>query len=263
MSSPALASAQALVVERDSRVICSVEAFEVLPGQHWAVIGPNGSGKSTLLSVLSARLWPTSGRVYLLGEQVGRTDLRALRGRLGLLSSTLSRQLREQLVAHDVVVTGRDGALEPWWVIYDDADHRRADAMLARLGMAGYRDRTLESMSEGERTTVLLARVLMAEPELLLLDEPASGLDLGARERLLGLLDDLALSPGTPRIMVSHHLEELPASTSHALVFKSGHVLAQGEAGEVITSEVISEAFEVSVEVERHDQGRYFVRSKT
>ncbi len=262
MNSEALVSISGLVVERDSRVICSVESLEVLSGQHWAVIGPNGSGKSTLLSVLSARLWPTEGQVSLLGERIGRTDLRALRGRLGLLSSTLARQLREQLVAHDVVVTGRDGALEPWWVTYDDADHIRADAMLAQLGMGSYRNRTLESMSEGERTTVLLARVLMAEPALLLLDEPASGLDLGARERLLGLLDAIALDPGTPRIMVSHHLEELPASTSHALVFKDGRIVAQGAASEVIASEVISEAFEVNVEVERHGHGRYVVRSK-
>jgi iron complex transport system ATP-binding protein len=147
-------------------------------------------------------------------------------------------------------------------VTYDDADHIRADAMLAQLGMGSYRNRTLESMSEGERTTVLLARVLMAEPALLLLDEPASGLDLGARERLLGLLDAIALDPGTPRIMVSHHLEELPASTSHALVFKDGRIVAQGAASEVIASEVISEAFEVNVEVERHGHGRYVVRSK-
>ena len=263
MSNKALVQVRDLVVERDGRRICAVESFEVLPGQHWAVIGANGSGKSTLLSVLAARLWPTSGHVDLLGERVGRTDMRALRGRLGLLSSSLTRQLREQLVAHDVVVTGRDGALEPWWVTYSEEDHRRADSMLEQLGLRGYGPRELSSMSEGERTTVMLARVLMAEPEVLLLDEPASGLDLGARERLLGLLDTLARDLATPRVMVSHHLEELPASTSHAIVFKSGSVIAQGAAEDVITSGVISEAFDVDVTVERLGHGRYVVHAKS
>ncbi len=263
MSNGVLLRVRDVVVEREGRTICCVESLDVAPGQHWAVIGANGSGKSTLLSVLAARLWPSSGTVDLLGERVGRTDLRALRGRLGLLSSSLTRQLREQLETHDVVVTGRDGALEPWWTTYSEEDHRRADAILAHLGLHGSERRDLASLSEGERTTVMLARVLMAEPEVLLLDEPASGLDLGARERLLGLLDTLAQEGETPRVMVSHHLEELPASTSHAIVFKSGSVIAQGAAEDVITSGVISEAFDVDVTVERLSHGRYVVHAKS
>jgi iron complex transport system ATP-binding protein len=164
-------------------------------------------------------------------------------------------------LAHDVVVTGSDGALEPWWNTYDEELHQRARALLSQLGIGHLDGRPLASLSEGERTTVMLARVLMAEPKMILLDEPATGLDLGARERLMVLLDDLANTGGPPRVMVSHHLEELPASTTHALIMKAGGVLAQGPARDVMTSDVISEAFEVHVTVVRSEHGRYFVQA--
>lgn len=262
MTTNELVSVQGLRVERSGKVICAVESLEILPGQHWAVLGPNGSGKSTLLSVLAGRVRSSRGVVDLLGERLGRTDVRALRAKLGLLGSSLARQFREQLSVHDLVVMGRDGALEPWWSTYSLEDHERADRVLGRVGMAHFAERELQSLSEGERTTVLLARVLMAEPALLLLDEPAAGLDLGARERLLALLDELAKDLGTPRIMVSHHLEELPASTSHAMVFKSGRIIAQGLADQAITSAVVSDAFSVEVKVGRLSNGRFFVHAK-
>ena len=240
----------------------SIDELVVREGERWALLGPNGSGKTTLLSVIAGRQWPTSGTVTILGASLGRVDLRDLRIRLGFHSAAVTRALRPRVSVHDIVVTGVDGALEPWWRTYDPEDHRRADELLDLLGIGAISQRQVGVISEGERARVLLARVLIGAPELLCLDEPAAGLDLGAREDLLERLSRLMANPDpAPIVLVSHHLEELPVGLTHALVLVAGRTWAMGEIDEVVTSDVISSAFGVDVEVLRHGDGRFAVRA--
>jgi len=250
-----------LMVIREGRTILSVPRLRIEEHQRWALLGPNGSGKSTLLSVISGRLWPTSGDVSIFGHRFGQVDLRTLRSRLGILSSAITRQLHPGLLVHDAVVTGIDGALEPWWRDYDSAIHARADALLDELGIGHLSSKPIGVISEGERAQVLLARVLIAQPELICLDEPAAGLDLGARERLLSRLGAILRSANpAPFVMVTHHLEELAVGLTHATLLREGAPLAIGPLDEVITSELVSEAFNVTVEIRRSSTGRFAIR---
>ncbi|HEX4082626.1 MAG TPA: ATP-binding cassette domain-containing protein, partial [Acidimicrobiales bacterium] len=223
-------------VVRDGRAILDSVDWTVRAGERWVVLGPNGSGKTTLLQVAGARLWPTRGVVEVLGGRLGRVDVRTLRPRVALVSGAVVRQLRPDLTAREVVATGRYGALEPWWHTYTDDDWARADELLADIGRgdheggegsgrigagddgtSGIGGRAFGVISEGERQRVLLARALMSRPELLLLDEPAAGLDLGARERLVGRLGRLNADPDVPPVvLVTHHAEEIPPGTTHA-----------------------------------------------
>jgi iron complex transport system ATP-binding protein len=257
------ASVDELEVRREGRSILAIEHLEIQAQERWALLGPNGSGKSTLLSVLAGRLWPTRGRVTLLGERVGAVDLRVLRARLGLMSASLAKQLRPGLLVREAVVTGVDGALETWWSEYDATAWERADQLLEQLGVRAIADAPVGVISEGERARVLLARVLIAEPELLCLDEPSSGLDLGAREDLLARLGDL-FDAGRPQpvVLVTHHLEELPVGLSHALLLREGRPVAQGPIDEVLTSELVSAAFDIDVDVTRHEDGRRSARAR-
>ena len=208
------------------------------------------------------RLLPTAGGVEVLGERYGRTDARALRRRIAFVSGALLRSLRPAITAHDIVLTGRFAALEPWWQRYEPEDHQRAHRLLAEAGMAEASERTFAVLSEGERQLVLLARALMGEPELILLDEPAAGLDLGNRERLLSRLATLAADPAAPAMaLVTHHLEEVPPGTTHALLLRGGRVVVSGPVGDVVTSETVSACFEVPVVVERAD-GRWAARAR-
>ena len=201
------------------------------------MLGPNGSGKTTLLRVAGMRLLPTRGTVEVLGERYGSTDARALRTRVAFVSQTLLRSLRPTLSTHDAVLTGRYAALEPWWHRYAPSDHERAYQLLDAVGLGGASRREFGVLSEGERQQVLLARALMAEPELLLLDEPAAGLDLGARERLVTHLASLAADPRTPPlVVVTHHIEEIPPGTTHAALLRGGRMVRAGPVGEVLTS---------------------------
>ena len=253
---------EGLSVVRDGRAILAVDQLVIRPQERWALLGPNGSGKSTLLAVLSGRLWPTTGTVMVLGETIGSVDLRDLRQRLGLMSATLARQLRGGLSAHDAVVTGVDGALEPWWATYDQDVHRRADELLDLLGAGHVSAKSIDVLSEGERGRVLLARVLIADPELVCLDEPAAGLDLGAREELLALLGALFdRAHPAPVVLVTHHLEELPRGITHALLLRDGRPVAVGRASSVLTSENVSAAFNLDVELTRHEDGRFSARA--
>jgi len=258
-----MAEVEGLRIVRDARTILSIDHLEIRAYERWALLGPNGSGKSTLLAVLSGRLWPTSGRITLLGERVGTVDLRVLRARLGLMSATLTRQLRAGLSVHDAVVTGVDGALEAWWRTYAPDEHHRADALLVQLGVGGLAAKPLGVISEGERARVLLARVLIADPALLCLDEPASGLDLGAREELLVRLGELfnAEHPA-PALLVTHHLEELPSGLTHALLLRGGAPVASGPIEQVLRNEEVSTTFGISVEVARHSDGRFSGRAR-
>ncbi|HEY1827033.1 MAG TPA: ATP-binding cassette domain-containing protein, partial [Acidimicrobiales bacterium] len=231
-------------------------------GERWVLLGPNGSGKTTLLQVAGARLWPTEGQVEVLGARLGRVDVRTLRPRISLVSGSVTRQLRADLPARDVVASGRHGALETWWHRYSAEDWARADLLLERGGVSSVADRPFGVISEGERQQVLLARALMGEPELLLLDEPFAGLDLGARERLLSSLRVLMADAGSPPVvLVTHHCEEIPPGITHAGLMRRGRLMAAGPLEEVITSASVSSCFEVDVSV-GCDDGRWWSRAR-
>ena len=249
IASPAV-DLQAVRVVRGGRVLVDDVDWVVRRSERWALLGPNGSGKTTLLKVAGMQLLPTGGRVSVLGERYGATDARALRRRIAYVSQSLLRGLHPAITAHDAVVTGRTGALEPYWHAYGEDDHARADSLLASAGLADAAGRPLGLLSEGERQQVLISRALMGEPELLLFDEPAAGLDLGARERLVQRLSELAADPATPpMVLVTHHVEEIPPGTSHAALLRTGRFVASGPSAEVLTSTAVSACFGVPVVV--------------
>jgi iron complex transport system ATP-binding protein len=248
-------------IRRDGRALLADVDWTVAAGERWGVIGPNGSGKTTLLSIAGARLHPSTGTVEILGERLGASDWRAVRARVGFVSGSVVRSLRASLDALDIVVTGKYGALEPWWHTYTDADRGRALQLMELTGVAGLADHSFGVISEGERQQVLLARLLMAEPGLLLLDEPFAGLDLGARERLLARLAGLAADPTTPpMVLVTHHVEEIPPGTTHALVLGEGRVVASGPIDDALTSGTLSTAFDFPIELGR-DGARWWCRA--
>jgi iron complex transport system ATP-binding protein len=214
------------------------------------VVGANGSGKTTLLRVASTYLWPSRGSVEVLGETIGRTDARELRRRIGYVSAALAAEVDPALSARDVVMTARQAALAPWWARFDAADRDLAAAGLDRLGLAGFEARSFGSLSSGERGRVVIARTLMTEPELLLLDEPAAGLDLGAREDLAARLTGLAAGNIPAIVLVTHHLEEIPAGFDRALVLAGGRIRASGPIGDVLTGPILSAAFGLPLAVD-------------
>jgi iron complex transport system ATP-binding protein len=250
-----------VAVVREGRPILDAVDWDVSPGDRWAVLGPNGSGKTTLLHVAGMRLLPTRGTVEVLGARYGRTDARALRTRVALVSQALLRSLRPTLSAHDVVLTGRHAALEPWWHHYGPADHARANGLLSEAGLGGLAPQEFGVLSEGERQQVLIARALMGDPELLLLDEPAAGLDLGARERLVARMAALAAAPDTvPLVLVTHHVEEIPSGTTHVALLRAGRIVSAGPPEAVLTSASVSACFDVPVDVDRSG-GRWTARA--
>jgi iron complex transport system ATP-binding protein len=251
-----------VVVRREGNTVLDGVTWRVGPGERWVVLGPNGSGKTTLVQVAGARLWPTGGVTEILGCRLGRVDVRSLRPRIALVSGSVTRQLRGDLLAREVVVSGRHGALETWWHRYDADDWARADDLLAQGGVAAIATRPFAVISEGERQQVLLARALMAQPELLLLDEPFAGLDLGARERLLLRLGALAAAETSPPlVLVTHHCEEIPPGTTHAGLMRGGRLLAAGPLTRVLTSEAVSACFDLPVSV-GCDDGRWWSRAR-
>jgi iron complex transport system ATP-binding protein len=248
------------VVRGDALVLDSV-SWQVANPDRWAVLGPNGSGKTTLLQLASGYLHPTRGTVAILGHPLGRVDVRQLRRRIGIVSAAVAKMLVPSLCARDVVMSARHAALEPWWHTYTDADRQRADDLLARAGFASVAERAFGVLSEGERQQVLLARTLMAEPDLLLLDEPAAGLDIAGRERLVSRLAELAADPSSPpMVLVTHHVEEIPAFFSHLLLLRGGAVVAAGPLDEVMTSDNLSACFGLPLHVEG-TRGRWVCRA--
>lgn len=242
---------------RDGRAILDGITLHVRAGQRWLVLGANGSGKTTLLRIAALYEHPSSGRVSVLGEQLGATDVRVLRRRIGYASAALSAQFRADLTAVDVVKTARYAALEPWWHRYDDADRSRALDCLTTMGVGSFGDRMIGTLSSGEQQRVFLARTLMNEPAVVLLDEPSARLDLGGREQLVTALQHMADDRGSPPfVLVTHHVDEVPPGVTHAALLRDGRMLVQGPIGEVLTSDALSECFAMPLVLERRDDGR-------
>jgi iron complex transport system ATP-binding protein len=243
---------------RDNRTILAPLTWKVVAGQRWVVLGANGSGKTTLLRIAAMYEHPSSGDVRVLGERLGRTDVRVLRRRIGYLSPSLAVQLRPELRCLDIVMTAKYAALEPWWHRYDAADEARATACLARMGVAWLAERPLATTSSGEQQRVLLARTLMNEPGVLLLDEPSARLDLGGREQLVQALAELTTDPtAPPLILVTHHLDEVPPGMTHVLMLQDGNVVVSGPIRRVLTSANLSKCFGTPLLLERRDDGRF------
>jgi iron complex transport system ATP-binding protein len=243
---------------RDARTILAPLTWNVLPDQRWIVLGANGSGKTTLLRIAAMYEHPSTGDVQVLGEHLGRTDVRVLRRRIGYMSPSLAGQLRRELRCLDVVMTAKYAALEPWWHRYDDADEARALACLDRMGVAWLAERTLATTSSGEQQRVLLARTLMNEPAVLLLDEPSARLDLGGREQLVLALAELTTDPtAPPLILVTHHLDEVPPGMTHVLMLRDGNVVASGPVDRTLTSANLSDCFGLPLALKRTDDGRF------
>jgi iron complex transport system ATP-binding protein len=244
-------------VRRAGRTILGPLDWTVAAAQRWVVIGSNGSGKTTLVQVASTNLWPTTGVVEILGSTMGRVDARELRHRIGYASAVQEPAFDPSLPARDIVVTARYGALAPWWHVFDDADRSRAEALLAELGIADLADRPNGLLSTGERRRVQIARALMPDPDLLILDEPAAGLDVGARETLVRDLARLAASERPVAIvLVTHHVEEIPAGFGHALVLGAGRVVGAGPIDEVFGGPAPAVAFGVPLRI-RREAGRF------
>jgi iron complex transport system ATP-binding protein len=256
----AVVEVRGLVVRRGGRTILGPLDWTVRDGERWVVLGPNGSGKTTLLSVVGLQLWPTAGSVDILGARYGRVDSREVRRRIGSAGSAVEAALRTDLTPMTIVMTARHAATEPWWHVYTDEDRDRAMDLLVGLGLAGVADHRYSTLSEGERRRTSIARALMPDPDLLLLDEPAASLDLGAREVLIGDVARLAADQRPVAILlVTHHVEEIPGGFTHGLVLSRGQVVASGPLDSVISNENLSLAFELPIIVERRD-GRVWAR---
>jgi iron complex transport system ATP-binding protein len=244
-------------VTRQGRDLLDGVDLAVGPDQRWVVLGPNGSGKTTLLRIASLALFPTRGTVDVLGHRVGAVDVRPLRARIGLASPAVADAVRPTITAEELVVSGRSGALEPWWHPARTDDRDVARYWLARLDADHLASREFGTLSSGERQRVLVARSLVAGPGLLLLDEPTAGLDLGARERLVTGLGRLATDPATPPLLlVTHHVEEIPPGTTSVLLLRDGRVLAAGDLGTTLTGEALSTTFGLPLRV-RQRRGRW------
>ena len=249
-------------VRRGDRVILGPLNWQVLEGQRWVILGPNGAGKTTLLQICSSLIHPTTGEIHILGEKLGRVDVFELRTRIGLTSSALVEQISPDELVMDVVLTAAYAMLGRWQEKYDLWDESRAMALLTALGVRELGERLFGSLSEGEKKRVQIARALMADPELLLLDEPASSLDLGGREDLLRRIESLSKDPLAPAtVIVTHHIEEIPVGTTHALLLRDGVAVAQGEVASVITDQNLTQAYGLAITVQT-EGGRFFARAR-
>lgn len=249
-----------VTLRRGARTLVGPVNWQVELDERWVVIGPNGAGKTSLLRIAAAMEYPSAGTAAVLGERLGRVDMSELRQRVGLSSSALSQRIPDGEVVRDLVVSAGHAVLGRWRERYEDVDYERAIDTLESLGAEHLADRTYGTLSEGERKRVLIARSLMTDPELLLLDEPAAGLDLGGREELVARLTDLAADPDSPAlVLVTHHVEEIPPGFSHCLILTEGRTVATGLLRDTLTAENLSAAFGQSIAVDTID-GRYFAR---
>jgi iron complex transport system ATP-binding protein len=247
-------------LRRNGQVLVGPLDWAVELDERWVIIGPNGAGKTSLLRIAAATEHPSEGSAHVLGERLGRVDTTELRTRVGLSSSALAQRLPDHETVRDLVVSAGYAVLGRWRERYDDVDHHRGIELLESLGAEHLAGRSYGTLSEGERKRVLIARALMTDPELLLLDEPAAGLDLGGREELVARLADLAADPDAPAIvLVTHHVEEIPLGFSHCLLLSEGRAVAAGLLPDVLTAENLSAAFGQSITLDVID-GRYFAR---
>ncbi|GAB3568434.1 ABC transporter ATP-binding protein [Amycolatopsis endophytica] len=230
--------------------------------ERWVVLGPNGAGKTTLLRLAAAELHPTTGSLHLLGEQIGKTNIFDLRPRIGFTSAAIASRVPGDEKVSDVVVSAGYAVIGRWREQYDSLDTGRAGELLAAMGIGHLADRLYGTLSEGERKRTLIARALMTDPELLLLDEPAAGLDLGGREDLVARLSALALDPDAPAmVLVTHHVEEIPPGFTHALLLRDGRAVVAGLVEDVLTAENLSKTFDQDLLLERSGD-RYFARRR-
>ena len=248
-------------VVRDGNAILKSLSWTVDAAERWVILGPNGAGKTTLLQLAAAQIHPTSGEVQILDDSLGKSDVFELRPRIGFASTALARKVPRDERVIDVVLTAAYSVTGRWNETYDQIDMRRAERVLAEWKLTYLADRRFGDLSDGEQKRVQIARSVMTDPELLLLDEPAASLDLGAREELLGLLGGFARERNSPAIvMVTHHVEEIPPGFTHALLLAGGAIQSAGVIDEVITSENLSEAFGLPLDVVKHE-GRFAARA--
>lgn len=249
------------VVRRDGRNIVDHVTWQVAHDQRWVVLGPNGAGKTTLLQLADTLMHPTEGTVTVLGETLGRTDVFEIRPRIGFASSAMAKQLPRDETVLNVVLTAAYSVTGRWNEQYESIDERRALRVLGEWKLDHLADRTFGTLSDGEQKRVQIARAVMTDPELLLLDEPTASLDLGAREELLSLLSGYASSPTTPAmVMVTHHVEEIPVGFTHVLLIRDGSIVAAGPIAESLTADALTEAFGMPI-VLTSDEGRYAARA--
>ena len=247
-------------VRRGEATLLDRVSWTVEEDDRWVILGPNGAGKTTLLQVAAAQIHPTSGVAGVLDEVLGAVDVFDLRPRIGLTSAALAERIPRHEKVHDVVVSSSYGVVGRWREHYDDLDHERARDLLIEVGVKHLADRTFGTLSEGERKRVQIARALMVDPELLLLDEPAAGLDLGGREDLVSTLSVLAADADSPAtVLVSHHVEEIPPGFTHAMLLRDGRVVTQGVLDDVLTRESLSATFGMPLAL-RHEDGRWAAR---
>lgn len=250
-------------VVRDRNTILDGLNWTVESEQRWVILGPNGAGKTTILNLASAAMHPSSGTARVLGEQLGRVDVFELRPRIGIASTPHTRRIPADETVFDVVLTAAYSVSGRWNEQYEDVDVRRAERVMREWRLDGLRERRFGTLSDGEQKRVQIGRAVMTDPELLLLDEPAASLDLGAREELVRLLGDYASTPDAPgMIMVTHHVEEIPAGFTHALLLAGGRIHAAGPIAEIITGERLSEAFGLPLVVSTSEDGRFAARAR-
>ncbi|WP_309128474.1 ABC transporter ATP-binding protein [Microbacterium sp.] len=250
-----------VVVRRDGRNIVDHVTWQVSDDQRWVILGPNGAGKTTLLQLADTLMHPTSGTVEVLGETLGRTDVFEIRPRIGFASSAMARRIPRDETVLNTVMTAAFSVLGRWNETYEGIDQRRAQRVLAEWKLEHLSERLFGTLSDGEQKRVQIARSVMTDPELLLLDEPTASLDLGAREELLQLLSGYAASPTTPAmVMVTHHVEEIPVGFTHVLLLREGGVVASGAIADTLTAENLSTAFGMPIAL-TSDGGRFAARA--
>lgn len=250
----AVLALESVGVRRGAAWILSDVTWTVRSDERWVLLGPNGAGKSTLLAIAATRQHPTIGTVEILGETLGMTDVFDLRPLIGLVGAGLVESIPPGERVRDVVVTASWGITGRWREEYDEADLSRAERLLRLLGVSELAERRFSTLSDGERKRALIARSLMSDPEVLLLDEPAAGLDLGGREQLVRRLGDMAADPDAPTtVLVTHHVEEIPSGVTHALLLRGGGVVAQGQIEDVLTNEALSATYGIPLEVQRRE----------
>ncbi|KJQ54626.1 ABC transporter ATP-binding protein [Microbacterium sp. SA39] len=250
-----------VVVRREGRNIIDHVTWEVQDDQRWVILGPNGAGKTTLLQLADTLMHPTSGAVEILGETLGRTDVFEVRPRIGFASSAMAKRVPRDETVLNTVLTAAFSVLGRWNENYEDIDERRALRVLGDWRLEHLAERTFGTLSDGEQKRVQIARAVMTDPELLLLDEPTASLDLGSREELLALLSGYASSPTTPAmLMVTHHVEEIPVGFTHVMLLREGRVVAAGPIAEALSEESLSEAFGMPITLSS-EEGRYAARA--